>query len=265
MGEPVGEWLRQWFSLEGRVALVTGGSGDLGRALARGLLGVGATVALHGSSPATLEEASRELGAVAERLTLFPADLRQVEAALTLVERVVDRLGRLDVLVNCAGVNCRKPILAVTPEDYEEVMAVNLRAAYFVSQAAARQMIRQGGGKIIHIGSLASVLGLSEVSVYGASKAGLAQLTRAMAVEWAEHNIQVNCLVPGFFYTRLTAAPLWHDPRRRAWLLDRIPLKRPGEPDDLIGALLLLAGPASRYITGQTLVIDGGVLAGSAW
>jgi NAD(P)-dependent dehydrogenase (short-subunit alcohol dehydrogenase family) len=259
------DFLGRLFRLDGKTALVTGGSGDIGRALARGLAEAGAAVAVNGTSQAGTEAAVSELRALGLAAEPFVADLSDVFECEKLVERVVHAFGRLDVLVNCAGINRRKPILDVTPDDYEAIMAVNLRAAYFVSRAAARAMISQGGGKIVHIGSENSAIGLQTVSVYGAAKAGLSQLTKTMAIEWAEHGIQVNCLAPGFMHTRLTAVGLWGDERKQKWLLDRIPSKRPGEPADLVGTLLLLASRASDYITGQTIYVDGGFLAGSQW
>lgn len=253
------------FDLTGRVALVTGGSGDIGRALSRALAAAGADVAVNGRSEDRLRAVREEIAALGVRAAAFRADVADPQEAAHLVEAVCETFGRLDILVNCAGINVRKPILEVTPEDYEAVMGVNLRGAYFTSQAAARVMVRQGGGKIIHIGSLSAEIGLSEISVYGIAKAGLQQLTRMMAVEWAPYNIQVNCLAPGFFRTRLTEEPLWGNERRRRWLESRIPMRRPGQPEELVGALLLLASDASSYITGQTIWVDGGVLAGSEW
>jgi|DewCreStandDraft_1066081.scaffolds.fasta_scaffold02258_9 NAD(P)-dependent dehydrogenase (short-subunit alcohol dehydrogenase family) len=259
------ESLCHLFDLGGRAALVTGGSGDIGRTLGRALAAAGADVALNGTSPERLDSARRFVAQPGVRVETFRADVADPEEARRLVEAVCEAFGRLDILVNCAGINIRKPILEVTPEDYEAVMGVNLRGAYFASQAAARVMIRQGGGKIIHIGSLSAEIGLPEISVYGIAKAGLQQLTRIMAVEWAPYNIQVNCLAPGFFRTRLTEGPLWGNERRRRWLESRIPMGRPGQPEELVGALLLLASDASSYITGQTIWVDGGVLAGSEW
>lgn len=261
----MGEGLNHLFDLTGRVALVTGGSGDIGRTLGRALAAAGADVALNGTSPERLESARSFVAQPRVRVEVFRADVSDPDGARGLVEAVCETFGRLDILVNCAGINIRKPILEVTPEDYEAVMGVNLRGAYFASQAAARVMIRQGGGKIIHIGSLSAEIGLPEISVYGIAKAGLQQLTRIMAVEWAPYNIQVNCLAPGFFRTRLTEGALWGNERRRRWLESRIPMGRPGKPEELVGALLLLASDASSYLTGQTIWVDGGVLAGSEW
>ena len=260
-----GTWLHRWFSLEGKVALVTGASRGIGFALARGMAGAGADLAINSSSQSHLETARDQLSEFGVRVEIFPADVADLDAARTLVDRVVQTFGGVDILVNCAGINRRMPIVEVTPDDYEAIMNVNLRGAYVVSQAAARAMMRQGGGKIVNIGSITNFIGLSGVSVYGMSKAGLQSMTRTMAVEWAEHNIQVNCIAPGFFMTQLTEQALWGDERKRQWMLDRIPIRRAGEPDDLVGTLLLLVSGASSYLTGQTIVVDGGFLAGSPW
>ncbi len=259
-------FLAHHFGLDGCVALVTGASGGIGRAIAGGLAAAGAAVAVAGRNTHALGAVCRDLerdGAVTVALV---ADLCDVAACDEVVARTVESFGRLDILVNCAGTNQRTLTLDVTPSEYDAIMAVNLRAAYFVARAAARAMIAGGrGGKIVNVGSLTCFVGLSEVGVYGASKAALAQLTKTMAVEWAAHNIQVNCLAPGFIRTALTEEALWGDDEKRRWMLERIPARRPGLPDDLVGLALLLVGPTSGYLTGQTIAVDGGFLAGSPW
>jgi NAD(P)-dependent dehydrogenase (short-subunit alcohol dehydrogenase family) len=188
-----------------------------------------------------------------------------VEGCRALIARARDALDGIDVLVHCAGINRRKPIDAVTEEDYDAVQAVNLKSAFFLSQAVHPILKARGGGKIIHFGSMASSLGLAHVSVYGLTKAAIVQMTRTMAVEWAKDNIQVNCILPGFLRTPLTEEYFWADERRRRWLLERIPAGRGGTPEDLAGLALLLASPASGYITGQAIAADGGFLAGASW
>lgn len=257
--------LHRLFSLSGKTVLITGASGGIGRVLALGLAEAGAGIGVHGQTLAKIEETCRlitEKGGQAVGLT---ADLRQVEACRQLITEAQTTLGRLDVLINCAGVNRRKPIEAVSEDDYETIMGVNLRSIFFLSQAAHSIMRRQGGGKIINIGSVNSNYGLGSISVYGASKGGLAQLTRVMAVEWAKDNIQVNTLTPGFIITPLTEEPLWGHQHRSQWLRNRIPVRRPGKPEELIGATLLLASDASSYMTGSMIVVDGGFLAGGSW
>jgi NAD(P)-dependent dehydrogenase (short-subunit alcohol dehydrogenase family) len=252
------------FSLDGRVALVTGASGGIGRELASGLAAAGAWVALNGRSHARLAMVEQEIQAQDGVAASFPADISDLSAIPALIEAITARFGRIDVLVNCAGTNQRMPVAEVTPEVYDQIMATNLRSVYFLSQAVSAGMIAQNGGKIINIGSLTAQIGLADVSVYGMTKSALSQLTKTMAIELAAHNIQVNCLCPGFIATELTA-PLWDDPQRRQWMLDRLPIKRPGLPADLLGMTILLASRASDYLTGQTMYVDGGFLAGSQW
>jgi NAD(P)-dependent dehydrogenase (short-subunit alcohol dehydrogenase family) len=255
--------LNELFSLQNKVALITGGSGDIGRAIAAAYLAAGARVALNGTTRSRLVAARAALNS--DAVEIFAADVSDVAAARQLARDVEAAIGRVDILVNCAGSNRRKPILEFTPEEYDTIMAVHVRGAYFLSQAVAPLMIRQGGGKIINIGSATIRAGLADVSVYGIAKAGLDALTRTMAVEWAEHNIQVNTLAPGFIMTEMTKDGLWANERRSKWLLERIPMKRPGRPDEMAGVALLLASPASSYLTGQTIYVDGGFFAGSKW
>jgi NAD(P)-dependent dehydrogenase (short-subunit alcohol dehydrogenase family) len=256
--------LLQLFSLDGRVALVTGASGDIGAAIAGGLASAGAALALSGRSPERLERTRASIAAAGGQAGVFPADLAAEGAPQALAEAVAAQLGRIDILVNCAGMNRRQPVAEVTGTTYDAIMAANLRSAFFLSQAALPHMIRQGGGKVINIGSLTVTTGLADVSVYGMTKSALAQLTKTMAVEWAQHNIQVNCLAPGFIATELTA-PLFARARRRRWILERVPLARPGRPSDLVGMAIYLSAPASDFTTGQTIYVDGGFTAGSAW
>lgn len=256
--------LTELFTLEGRVALVTGATGGIGQALAHGLALAGAQVALTGRSIARLDQVLHDIRAQDGVADIFEADLDDLDAHPALVEAVCATFGRIDILVNCAGTNQRLPIAEVTPAMYDSIMATNLRGLYFLTQRVAQRMVEQGGGKIINIGSLTAHVGLQDVSVYGMTKSALAQLTKTMAIEWAAHNVQVNCLSPGFIATELTE-PLWQDPQRRQWMLDRLPIKRPGRPSDLVGMTILLASRASDYMTGQTVYIDGGFLAGSQW
>lgn len=252
------------FGLENKIALVTGSSSGIGRALAEGLAGAGATVALAARSEQRLGEVREAIIAAGGQAESFPIDLERQEAPAELTKAVAERFGRIDILVNCAGMNRRQPAEDVSPEHYDTIMAVNLRSAFFLSQAVQPLMVAQGGGKIISIGSLTVSLALAHVSVYGMSKSALAQMTRTLAVEWAKHNIQVNCLCPGFIATDLTRA-LWDDPKRNRWIMERIPADRPGRPHDLVGMGIFLAAPASDYVTGQAIYVDGGFTAGSHW
>ena len=253
------------FSLQGKTALVTGASGGLGQAIARTLAEAGAIVGLNGTRLTGLEELRAEIEALGGKAVVLPADLGDVAACRALIADAHAALGRLDVLVNCAGINRRKPIVEVTEDDFDTIVAVNLRSILFLSQAAQPIMCAEGGGKIINIGSITSFDGLGDVSVYGATKGAVIQLTRTMAIEWAQDNIQVNCIAPGFMMTPLTEGPVWGDEGRRQWLLERIPARRPGMPEELAGAVLLLASQASSYMTGHTVVVDGGYLVGGWW
>jgi NAD(P)-dependent dehydrogenase (short-subunit alcohol dehydrogenase family) len=252
------------FSLEAKAVLLTGASGGIGRSLACGLAQAGAMIAAHGRDQKKLEETCTDIEKIGGRAVPLTAELSDVERCRKLVKDVHRALGRLDVLINCAATNRRKPISEVTPDDFDTIVAVNLRSIYFLSQAAYPIMRDQGGGKIIHIGSINIFYGLDTVSVYGLTKGGLAQLTKVMAVEWAEDNIQVNCVTPGVFLTPLSK-PLWDDPDKAKWFVNRIPARRPGDPDELVGITILLASDGSSYISGQNVVVDGGFLAGGSW
>lgn len=256
--------LERLFGLGGRVALVTGASGGIGAAIAEGLAAAGAHVGLSGRAESQLDALRARIEAAGGAAAVLPADLSDRAAPEALAEAAAARLGRVDVLVNCAGMNRRQPLSEVSAENYDTIMDVNLRSAFFLSRAVQPLMLQQGGGKIINIGSLTVSIGLADVSVYGMSKSALAQLTKTMAIEWAPHNIQVNCLSPGFIATELTEA-LWTNPRRSGWIMERLAIKRPGRPGDLVGMAVLLAAPASDYITGQTIYVDGGFTAGSMW
>jgi 2-deoxy-D-gluconate 3-dehydrogenase len=260
-----GSLLQRLFSLAGKTALITGAPGGIGQALAVTLAEAGATIGVHGRTPEKVTAACDAVAAVGGRAVPLFAELTDVESCRRLIQEAHAVLGRLDILINCAGMNRRKPIAEVTTDDFDTIMAVNLRSLFFLSQAAQPIMQAQGGGKIIHIGSMNSEFALDTVSVYGASKAGVAQLTRVMAVEWAKDNIQVNCIIPGFFRTPLTNVGLWQNERRSRWLHQRIPMRRPGEPEELAGVALLLASPASSYITGSHYIVDGGFRAGGSW
>lgn len=253
------------FSLEGKCALVTGASSGIGRAIAVGLAGAGARVGINGTSRAKLEDSQRLINRIGATAEIFPVDLKEVDNCRQLVAEAHRLLGRIDILVNCAGTNRRNLIDRSTPEDFDFLMAVNLKSAYLLSQAVYPVMKAQGGGKIINIGSVTSFIGLGTVSIYGMTKAGLAHLTKSMAVEWAKDNIQVNCLAPGFIKTPLTSKEVFGNPHRAQWLLDRIPARRAGEPEDMVGVALLLASRASDYLTGQIIAVDGGFLAGGSW
>jgi len=244
------------FRLDDRVALVTGASTGLGQAIAIGLAEAGANVACHGntkSADATCEAVSR-LGRTSLAVT---GDLSKKETPQKLVEATIERFGRLDILVNNAGTIRRAPAAEYTEEDWSAVIEVNLSAVFRLSQLAGRQMLSQGRGKIVNIASLLSFQGGITVPAYAASKGGVAQLTKALANEWAGKGINVNAIAPGYMRTDNTKALQENETRNRQ-ILERIPAGRWGEPSDLAGAAVFLAAAASDYINGEVLVVDGG-------
>ncbi len=252
------------FSLHGKTALITGASGGIGSSIAVAYARAGAAIGVHGRNRERVELTCHEVEKVGGVAVPIYADLGDVKACRTLIHEAHEKLGRLDILVNNAAVNRRKPIVEVTEDDYELISATNIRAIYFLCQQVHPIMKAQGGGKIIHIGSINIFYALDTVSVYGLTKGAVAQLTKVQAVEWASDNIQVNCITPGFVYTELSK-PIWDDPQKASWLRARIPQRRPAERDELTGIALLFASRASSYITGQNIAVDGGFMAGGSW
>lgn len=252
------------FSLTGKTALVTGAAGGIGRVLAASLAEAGATVTTHDLTLEMAQDAMSFVEAAGGRAIPVAGNLADVEECRRIVKDTIATTGRLDIVINCAATNRRKPITEVTEDDFDFITDVNIKAVYFLSQAAYPHMKAQGGGKIVHIGSINPFFALDTVSVYGLTKGAVVQVTKAMAVEWADDNIQVNCVSPGFMMTPLSK-PVWEDESRAKWFRTRIPQRRPGLPEELVGAVLLLASPAGSYMTGQTLIVDGGFEAGGSW
>lgn len=251
------------FDLSGKTALVTGASRGLGQYFGRALARAGADLVITSRSREALEPFQREIEALGRRVVGIDLDVRDHDSIQRMADAAVDACGRIDVLVNNAGCNVRKPALDVTWDDWNLVLDTNLRGTFFVSQAIARRsMIPQGKGRIINIGSVTCVAGYAGLAAYGASRGGVKQLTMSLADDWGVHGITVNCLAPGWFKTAQNAA-LYEDKEWVAYLCDRIPLKRPGRPNDLDGAIVFLASDASEYITGQTLLVDGGITTGA--
>ncbi|HWI87082.1 MAG TPA: SDR family oxidoreductase [Sphingomonas sp.] len=252
------------FGLEGKTAIVTGAGGGLGGWMAAGLAAAGANVLMTHhptSSTAATADAIRAAGGTARE---FACDLLADTAPAEIVREAMAQFGRVDILVNNAGTNRREPIFDVSRENWELIGDLNLRVPYELSREAAKIMSKNGGGSIIHIGSLTNAIGLDNVSVYGAYKAAVCNLAKSMAVEWARDHIRVNAICPGFMLTPLSK-PLWEDPVRGKWLLQRSPMRRPGYPEELIGMCLMLASEAGSFITGQAMYVDGGWLAGTSW
>ena len=256
------------FDLSGRVALVVGASRGIGRGIAQGLAEAGASVALCSRTQADLLQAAEEIRAPGVRAEAFPADVARVAEIQALVRDVLVRMGQIDILVNVAGVNRRKPSTEITEEDWDTVLDLNLKALFFSSQAVGRYWIEtrrfapennRGKGKIINFGSIAGEMGFRRRAPYTASKSGVLGVTRDLAVEWATEGICVNCLAPGYIETEFTK-PLFDDPAFTTSFHNRVPMGRRGYPADLVGTAVYLAAPASDYLTGHTIVVDGGFL-----
>ncbi|MDR3377903.1 MAG: 2-dehydro-3-deoxy-D-gluconate 5-dehydrogenase KduD [Verrucomicrobiae bacterium] len=247
------------FRLDGKVAVVTGAGRGLGRAAAIGLAEAGADVAVVGIT--STDETAAGIRALGRRVCQIQADLKERASAQKVVDAVVQNLGGIDILVNNAGIIRRAPLLKFTEQDWDDVIKVNQDMVFFLSQAAARQMVQQGrGGKIINIASMLSFQGGIRVPSYTASKSAVVGLTKLMANELAPQHINVNALAPGYMATDNTA-PLRSDSARSTEIVNRIPAGRWGEPEDLQGALVFLASAASDYVTGYTIAVDGGWLA----
>ena len=246
------------FDLSGRVALVTGASRGLGQTFARALAVAGADLAITARSAESLAPFVDEIRALGRDCLPVAMDVRDVASVRAGVEAAHAHYERLDILVNNAGVNVRKPALDVTPEDWDLILDTNLRGGFFVAQAVARHMVAAGYGRIVNVGSVTAVAGYAGLAPYGASRGGVRQLTMSLADDWGPHGITVNCLAPGWFKTAQNAV-MYEDAEWVAYLTDKIPLRRPGQPDDLAGAVVFLASDASAYVTGQTLLIDGGI------
>jgi NAD(P)-dependent dehydrogenase (short-subunit alcohol dehydrogenase family) len=250
------------FDLSGKVALVTGTSRGLGQYFARALARAGADIAIASRDKRSLSTFARELQALGRRSFSVDLDVRDYNSIQNAVAAVEGHFGHIDILVNNAGCNIRKAALKVTWEDWNTVLDTNLRGSFFVAQAVARGMVERGYGRIINIGSVTCVAGYAGLGPYGASRGGIRQLTMSLADDWGNSGVTVNCLAPGWFHTEQTEA-LYRNAAWVEYLCDRIPVKRPGLPDDLNGAVVFLASESSRYVTGQTLLVDGGISTGA--
>ena len=250
------------FDLSGKVALVTGTSRGLGQSFARALACAGADIAMTSRNKASLSAFADEIGDAGRQCFSVDLDVRDHASIQSAVAAIEAHFGHIDILVNNAGCNVRKLALDVTWDDWNTVLDTNLRGTFFVAQAVARGMIQRGYGRIINIGSVTSVAGYAGLGPYGASRGGTRQLTMSLADDWGRYGVTVNCLAPGWFRTRQNEA-MYQNEAWVEYITDRIPVKRPGRPDDLDGAVVFLASEASRYVTGQTLLVDGGISTGA--
>jgi NAD(P)-dependent dehydrogenase (short-subunit alcohol dehydrogenase family) len=250
------------FDLSGKVAIVTGTSRGLGQYFGRALARAGADLVITSREVTALEAFRSEIERLGRKVLPLALDVRNHESIQKMVEQAAAHFGKIDVLVNNAGCNVRKPALEVKWEDWNLVLDTNLRGTFFVAQAVARHMIPRKYGRIINIGSVTSVAGYAGLGPYGASRGGVKQLTMSLADDWGPHGITVNCLAPGWFKTAQNAV-MYENQEWVEYLKDRIPLKRPGQPTDLDGAIVFLASDASEYVTGQTLLVDGGISTGA--
>jgi len=250
------------FSLTGRVAIVTGASRGLGQTFARAMAEAGADLVITSRDSETLKPFQREIEGLGRKALALALDVRDYGSIQRMVQAAIAHFGKIDILVNNAGCNVRKPALEVTWDDWNLVLDTNLRGAFFVAQAVARYMTARKYGRIINIGSVTCVAGYAGLGPYGASRGGIKQLTMSLADDWGIHGITVNCLAPGWFKTAQNSE-MYEDQEWVKYLCDRIPLKRPGQPQDLEGAVVFLASDASAYITGQTLLVDGGISTGA--
>jgi gluconate 5-dehydrogenase len=254
--------MKNLFDLTGQVALVTGASRGLGQCFGRALAQAGADLIVTSRRQEDLLPFVGEIEALGRRAVALELDVRERESIERMSAAAEAAFGRIHILVNNAGCNVRKPALEVTWDDWNLILDTNLRGSFFVAQEIAKLMVAHGYGRIVNIGSVTSVFGYAGLAPYGASRGGIRQLTMSLADDWGKYGITVNCLAPGWFETAQNRV-LYEDKKWVEYLVDRIPLKRPGEPRDLEGAVVFLASEASRYITGQTLLVDGGISTGA--
>ncbi|MBI5758531.1 MAG: glucose 1-dehydrogenase [Planctomycetales bacterium] len=252
------------FSVAGQVVLVSGASRGIGRALAAGFVQRGARVVITGREAATLEKTAREIGMGGVEVATFVCDVAQPDDIRKLVPAVIERCGRIDTLLNVAGVNNRKRVETFSADEFDFILDINLRGTFLLAQEVGKRMIAQKSGAIINIDSVNTYAPLRGVIPYAMSKAGVGMMTRGLAMEWGEHGVRVNAIAPGFILTDLNQK-LWSQETMQTWGLANTPLRRLGEVGDLVGTAVFLASKASGFLTGQVLYVDGGLSAGMMW
>jgi NAD(P)-dependent dehydrogenase (short-subunit alcohol dehydrogenase family) len=250
------------FDLTGKVAIVTGASRGLGQIFGRALANAGADLIITAREQEKLLPFAAEIEALGRKCVPIALDVRDYDSIQRATDEAFAAFPEIDILVNNAGCNVRKPALDVTWDDWNLILDTNLRGTFFVAQAVARRMVARQYGRIINIGSVTSVAGYAGLAPYGASRGGVKQMTMSLADDWGPHGVTVNCLAPGWFRTEQNKV-MYEDKEWVSYLSDRIPLKRPGKPTDLEGIVVFLASDASEYITGQTILVDGGISTGA--
>ena len=251
--------MKDAFNLKGKVAIVTGGNGGIGKGIARGFAEAGSDIVIAARNQAKTAEAEREIrGEFGVRVLGVKVDVRDEDQIQAMVEQVKDAFGRIDILVNNAGINIRKMPQELTIDEWDAILEVNLRGAFICSKAVYPAMKEAGGGKIICIGSMTSIFGGAKLAPYGTSKGGIVQLTRALAVAWAPDNVQVNAILPGWINTDLSKQAREALPGLDERVIARTPCGRWGEPEDLAGTATFLASAASDFVTGAAIPVDGG-------
>ncbi len=250
------------FDLHGKVAIVTGSSRGLGQYFSRALANAGADLVITSRSLEGLTGFATEIEKMGRSVLPLELDVRNYHSIRTMIENAFQHYGKIDILVNNAGCNIRKPALDISWDDWNTVLDTNLRGPFFVAQAAAEKMIPRQFGRIINIGSVTSVFGYAGITPYCASRGGIKQMTMSLADEWGSEGITVNCMAPGWFKTEQNKV-LYENQAWVEYIKDRIPLNRPGRPNDLDGSIVFLASDASEYITGQCILVDGGISTGA--
>ena len=249
---------RNLFNLKGKVALVTGGNGGLGLGMALGLAEAGANIAIAARNPGKTSDAIKQIEGVGVRAISVPTDVTKETEIESMISQTLDKLGQIDILVNNSGVTMRKEPEDLSGDEWDHVLNVNLRACFLASKTVYPHMRDRGSGKIINIGSMTSIFGGGSGAPYSSSKGGIVQLSKSLAVAWAKDNIQSNAILPGWFTTELTAAIPERQKERYQLISSRIPAGRWGEPEELAGVAVFLASPASDYVTGSVIAVDGG-------
>jgi len=253
---------KNMFDLSGKVAIVTGASRGLGQYMGRALAKQGADLVITSRKLSSLEDFIKEIEEIGHKVLPLELDVCDFDSIRNMTKEAIKHYGKIDILVNNAGCNIRKPSVDITWEDWDTVLDTNLKGSFFVSQAIAKHMINKKYGRIINIGSVTSVFGYAGLAPYSASRGGTRQMTMSLADDWGKYGITVNCLAPGWFKTDQNKI-MYENKEWLEYLVDRIPMQRPGQPHDLDGAVVFLASDASAYITGQTLLVDGGITTGS--